>query len=1071
LVYDDQFQSKLSSSNPFSAGVIDRYGILINPITVANTMTSTVLTTGTHYHYVAGTQGGTETGSMVIDTTNGTLTQAYYFSNPNLGDPHITAPITGSSFVATMPTTIDSYGAIQLQFAASGNPAEALRQSADGQIAIGFARSGTPIQTTLAVAAPISPWQSVADAYGSYFIVNYQRDFSGSMAATLDVYANGTANLQPNGGALEPNLTMQVDSYGFMHEVYSANGNLLDTFVPSADGSIAAIDGHGAALGLLFRKHTNAVSVNNRTFRYWNQTSGPANDRVLPGSSGPFAETGLVHFNSNGMTITGINGVQMVQGGQSCGYGLPGTGACANAGQTQITISGSIAGGDATLTMSDPFNGTVYASNLPGYISANGTVAAFDLGGEWLLLADTGETVPGYSYLEATHDPSGFGSTEFGFINFLDKASPFEARYMSDPNVVPATFAAVGVNAAAGGITSTIDAYGVARFSDGSGAPGYELHRSSDGQLVMGLNRSSSVPATMAAVTNAPTPLKQVADAAGSYFFALHDYMTYSGSDVGTIDIYADGTDALSGANHSGGATTPISGTPNYQVDSYGYLHAMRPAPNQTQFSHTIMLSADRSVGLMEESGSQIGFVIKKHSNAVTVNNRTLRYWSTYNTSPSTGVAGTVGAQGETGLIQFDNSGQGDFSTAITQLVQNGKSCGFGLAGSNACSADATAPLIQITSQGVGGDIYVQLIDSATSGVVDSGYGYISQSGAVAVVEWASGNILTLMDSGEIIPTSSGIIEGFVSNSYGQTGPIRVEIYDNSGVVSIVTVDGNGQYRFNNVAPGSYGITAFVDANNDGTWQWQTEAASDARVPAGQASIQLNISGSSVGQSGNVINGYSIAYGLDVVGISSGIYGHVTNSSGVAGTVLVDSVLAATATADGQSTLDSYGNYALIGLGSADWYARAFVDINGNNSWNVSEPVAVSGNITINSYGAGQQYLRNLVIMDTAGPSVTAPASILVIAPDIYGSPSTDTYITAFLAGATATDNVGVVSQYNNAPTKFPLGRTTVTFSALDAAGNLGTATSFVDVYTYINGVLAAGRPVAGGTLTVNDLY
>ncbi|MDQ6964504.1 MAG: Ig-like domain-containing protein, partial [Mariprofundales bacterium] len=128
----------------------------------------------------------------------------------------------------------------------------------------------------------------------------------------------------------------------------------------------------------------------------------------------------------------------------------------------------------------------------------------------------------------------------------------------------------------------------------------------------------------------------------------------------------------------------------------------------------------------------------------------------------------------------------------------------------------------------------------------------------------------------------------------------------------------------------------------------------------------------------------------------------------------------------------------------------------------------------VDSYGNVGSAISTLTVspyLDAIAPIVTPPAAIMVIAQDVYGAPSTDPYIAAFLAGATATDNVGVVSQYNNAPTQFPLGRTTVTFSATDSAGNLGTATSFVDVYTYINGVLAAGRPVAGGTLTVHDLY
>ena len=123
------------------------------------------------------------------------------------------------------------------------------------------------------------------------------------------------------------------------------------------------------------------------------------------------------------------------------------------------------------------------------------------------------------------------------------------------------------------------------------------------------------------------------------------------------------------------------------------------------------------------------------------------------------------------------------------------------------------------------------------------------------------------------------------------------------------------------------------------------------------------------------------------------------------------------------------------------------------------------------SYGTATTVTQQIIVSDTTAPSVSAPAPMMVIAQDGYGAPITDPYIVAWLAAATATDSVGVVSTYHDAPTQFPLGRTTVTFSASDAAGNRGTATSYVDVYTYINGVLAAGRPLANGLLTVRDLY
>jgi len=80
---------------------------------------------------------------------------------------------------------------------------------------------------------------------------------------------------------------------------------------------------------------------------------------------------------------------------------------------------------------------------------------------------------------------------------------------------------------------------------------------------------------------------------------------------------------------------------------------------------------------------------------------------------------------------------------------------------------------------------------------------------------------------------------------------------------------------------------------------------------------------------------------------------------------------------------------------------------------------------------------------------LTVPAPITVSS---QGGPSvtaTDSTIAAFLTGATARDIVsGGLGVTNDAPAAFPLGTTTVTFSAQDAAGNSVSARSAVTVVT-----------------------
>jgi|GEM_PF-3568656 len=101
----------------------------------------------------------------------------------------------------------------------------------------------------------------------------------------------------------------------------------------------------------------------------------------------------------------------------------------------------------------------------------------------------------------------------------------------------------------------------------------------------------------------------------------------------------------------------------------------------------------------------------------------------------------------------------------------------------------------------------------------------------------------------------------------------------------------------------------------------------------------------------------------------------------------------------------------------------------------------------IDASGNGAGADQVVTVRDTTPPTVIPPADITVVAADDTGTPATDPQIAAFLAGATATDVVGVAGPVtHDAPALFPPGTTVVTFSAADAAGNVGTATARVTV-------------------------
>ncbi|OIQ00023.1 MAG: hypothetical protein AUK35_05135 [Zetaproteobacteria bacterium CG2_30_46_52] len=139
-----------------------------------------------------------------------------------------------------------------------------------------------------------------------------------------------------------------------------------------------------------------------------------------------------------------------------------------------------------------------------------------------------------------------------------------------------------------------------------------------------------------------------------------------------------------------------------------------------------------------------------------------------------------------------------------------------------------------------------------------------------------------------------------------------------------------------------------------------------------------------------------------------------------------------------------------------------FNDITNTVSWVSSNPSVATvdaygaitgmsvGTATITALDSASSYVSVLpisVTLDTMAPSITTPSSISLTAAAAGGAPISEVAIQAFLNAASATDNVdGVVTVTNDAPLNFPIGVTTVTFSAVDAASNLATTAATVTV-------------------------
>lgn len=99
----------------------------------------------------------------------------------------------------------------------------------------------------------------------------------------------------------------------------------------------------------------------------------------------------------------------------------------------------------------------------------------------------------------------------------------------------------------------------------------------------------------------------------------------------------------------------------------------------------------------------------------------------------------------------------------------------------------------------------------------------------------------------------------------------------------------------------------------------------------------------------------------------------------------------------------------------------------------------------------------NVIVQDTTAPTLNVPADISVTAT----GPST----TVNLGDATATDIFLPVNVTNDAPGTFPVGSTTVTWSATDANGNVSNATQTVSVVYKFGGFLSPLK--AGGVYKI----
>jgi gliding motility-associated-like protein len=167
------------------------------------------------------------------------------------------------------------------------------------------------------------------------------------------------------------------------------------------------------------------------------------------------------------------------------------------------------------------------------------------------------------------------------------------------------------------------------------------------------------------------------------------------------------------------------------------------------------------------------------------------------------------------------------------------------------------------------------------------------------------------------------------------------------------------------------------------------------------------------------------------------------NSTMAVQTVTVTDVIAPIVTAPANVTVSSTSGCTAqnVNLGSPEFTDNCSVASVTNNAPTTFPSGATSVTWTVtDASGNTATATQTVTVVDQVNPTISAPAN--VITTTNTGCTSTS----VALGTPTSTDNCSAVTVSNNAPSSFPIGTTSVTWTATDASGNTATATQTVTI-------------------------
>ena len=308
-----------------------------------------------------------------------------------------------------------------------------------------------------------------------------------------------------------------------------------------------------------------------------------------------------------------------------------------------------------------------------------------------------------------------------------------------------------------------------------------------------------------------------------------------------------------------------------------------------------------------------------------------------------------------------------------------------------------------------------------------------------------------------------------------------------------------GPVTFGNDAPASYTVGATTihwtatDAHGNSTTGTQTVTVTDHTPPAViapaaitmEANAALTVVALGSASASDLVDGAVTATPDQTGPFAPGVHTITWSAADAHGntgtatqTVMVTDTTAPAMTAPANITLEATGPLtpATVGAISATDLVDGALTVNPDNAGPFPVGTTVVTYTVSDAAGNTATVTQNVVITDTTAPALTVPANINIEANAVNS--------TVALGMASAIDLVdGAVSVSNNAPAAgFALGTTTVTYTAMDAAGNTATATQTVTVVDTTVPVLtvpanvsveanAVSSTVAIGTATATDIF